>query len=99
MVKAAFRATGVFPFNPEIITAAQMKPAEATSTHAAFPLQQSSPVQVVMAAFHHYQRFSRWPSSLMKILTPSRGRVVALQGQATVDTPANLEVQVSQLHQ
>jgi hypothetical protein len=54
-VQAAFRATGVFPFNPDIITAAQMKPAEATSTHAAFPLQQSSPVHVVMAAFHHYQ--------------------------------------------
>ncbi|KAJ7874177.1 hypothetical protein B0H14DRAFT_3555565 [Mycena olivaceomarginata] len=54
-VQAAFRATGVFPFNPDVITAAQMKPAEATSTRAAFPLQQSSPVRAVMAAFHHYQ--------------------------------------------
>ncbi|KAJ7671942.1 hypothetical protein B0H17DRAFT_1141356 [Mycena rosella] len=54
-VKAVFQAMGVFPFNLEIITATQMKPAKVTSTHAAFLFQQLSPVRAVMAAFHHYQ--------------------------------------------
>ena len=54
-IQAAFRVTGIFPFDPTVITASQMKPAEATSTTAGFALPQSSPVRAVMAAFHHYQ--------------------------------------------
>jgi hypothetical protein len=55
MNQAAFRMTGIFPFDPMAITASQMKPTEATSTAAGFALPQSSPVCAVMAAFHHYQ--------------------------------------------
>ncbi|KLO14856.1 DDE-domain-containing protein [Schizopora paradoxa] len=43
-VKAAFRATGVHPYDPTIITEKQMKPSELTSTKTTFPLAQSSPV-------------------------------------------------------
>ncbi|KAF8142656.1 hypothetical protein K438DRAFT_2113177 [Mycena galopus ATCC 62051] len=55
LVKAAFAATGIHPFNRDVINAKQMKPSEATSTHAAFPLPQSSPVRAVLAAFHSHE--------------------------------------------
>lgn len=50
-VEAAFRATGVHPFNPDIITAEQMKPSMPSSTKDSFPLPQPSPVRAVIAAF------------------------------------------------
>ena len=53
-IKAAFAATGIHPFNPEIITPAQMQPSQPTSTKAGFPLPQASPVRAVMAAFGGY---------------------------------------------
>jgi hypothetical protein len=37
-VKAAFSATGIVPYNPNIITAEQMKPSKPYSTHGTFPL-------------------------------------------------------------
>jgi hypothetical protein len=53
LVKTAFRVTGIFPFDPTVISARQMKPAEATSVKGAFPMLQPSPVRAVMAAFRH----------------------------------------------
>jgi hypothetical protein len=50
---AAFRATGLVPFNPNIITPSQMKPNVPTAIKGAFPLPQPSPVCAVIAAFHH----------------------------------------------
>jgi hypothetical protein len=50
-VEAAFRATGIHPFNRDIILPSQMKPSLSTSVKGAFPLQQTSPVRAVMAAF------------------------------------------------
>jgi hypothetical protein len=44
-ILAAFEATGICPFNPDIITGDQMKPSLVTSTQAAFPLPQPSPVR------------------------------------------------------
>ena len=41
-VKLAFAATGIWPFNPDVIMPEQMKPAEATLTCSTFPLPQSS---------------------------------------------------------
>ncbi|KAF8179014.1 hypothetical protein K438DRAFT_1843418 [Mycena galopus ATCC 62051] len=52
-IQAAFRVTSIYPFNPNVIKNEQMKPAEATSVKAGFPLLQLSPVHAVMAAFHH----------------------------------------------
>jgi hypothetical protein len=37
-VKAAFAATGVYPFNPDAITKEQMKLSLPTSTKASFPI-------------------------------------------------------------
>jgi len=51
-ILAAFKATGIHPFNPDIIKPAQMKPSEATSVKGGFPLQHASPVMAVMAAFN-----------------------------------------------
>ena len=49
-VEAAFRATGVFPFNPNVIPEKAMKPSLPTSTKASFPLPQTSPVRAIIAA-------------------------------------------------
>jgi hypothetical protein len=51
-IRAAFRATGIVPFNPNVIKEQQMKPSLLTSTQATFPLPQPSPVRRVMAVFN-----------------------------------------------
>lgn len=50
-IRAAFSSTGIYPYNPEVIQPEQMMPSMATSTSATYPLQQTSPVRAVMAAF------------------------------------------------
>ena len=50
-IKAAFRVTGVYPFNPTVISEKQMKLSLTTSVEGSFPLVQASPVRAVMAAF------------------------------------------------
>ncbi|KIK02681.1 hypothetical protein K443DRAFT_5957 [Laccaria amethystina LaAM-08-1] len=54
-IRSAFKKTGIWPYNPDVITPEQMKPAEATSTRSTFPLPQSSPVRVFMGAFNSYE--------------------------------------------
>jgi hypothetical protein len=49
-VEAAFRATGIHPFNPEVIPETAVKASLPTSTKAGFPLVQPSPVRAVIAA-------------------------------------------------
>jgi hypothetical protein len=49
-VKAAFAATGVYPFNPNAIKEKQMAPSLPTSTKGTFPLPQPSPVRAIIAA-------------------------------------------------
>ncbi|KAG9032443.1 hypothetical protein FRB95_001496 [Tulasnella sp. JGI-2019a] len=51
-ILSAFSATGVWPFKHGTITAEQLEPAIIISTHAIFLLALSTPVQLVMAAFH-----------------------------------------------
>ena len=53
-VLAAFAATGLHPFNPEVITVMQMKPSEPTSVKGTFPLPQPSPVRAVMVTFDNH---------------------------------------------
>lgn len=50
-IKAAFEKTGVYPFNPNAISAKQMRPSEATSLTKAYPLPNPSPVAAIMEAF------------------------------------------------
>jgi hypothetical protein len=52
-IKAAFCVTGVHPFSCEAITEDQLKPSIPHSVKGSFPLPQPSPVQAVMAVFHH----------------------------------------------
>ena len=49
-VKATFEATGIVPFNPDMIKESQLKPSLMTSTKASFPLPQTSPVCAVISA-------------------------------------------------
>jgi hypothetical protein len=53
-VEAAFRATGIFPFNPDVIPEKAMKPSLPTSTKGSFPLLQPSPVHAIIAAFNSH---------------------------------------------
>jgi hypothetical protein len=53
-IMAAFKATGIHPFNPNVIKPTQMKPSENTSTQASFPQPQTSPTHAVMVAFCDY---------------------------------------------
>lgn len=52
-IRAAFEKTGVYPFNPEVITAEQLKPSEPTSIVGSLPIPMPSPVRAIMAAFNH----------------------------------------------
>lgn len=71
LVVAAFKATGIHPFDPTVISESQLKPSLATSTKASFPLPQPSPVRRVMSAFRANPptRFDTDPENL---IPPSR---------------------------
>jgi hypothetical protein len=56
-------AWGIHPFNPNIITAQQVKPSEPKSTHTAFVQPQSSPVRAVLAG---ELRIDRHPNPLYR---------------------------------
>lgn len=55
LIKAAFRVTGVFPFDRTVITERQMRPSEATSTQGTFTVTYTSPVYAIMMSFKTYQ--------------------------------------------
>ena len=81
-IRAAFRVTGVFPFNPDVITKKQMAPSLTTSTLATFPLPQSSPVQRVMAVFHYQPQVDIPTPSNTGTQTPNIG------GPSSVSEPS-----------
>ncbi|KIY48767.1 DDE-domain-containing protein, partial [Fistulina hepatica ATCC 64428] len=54
-VRAAFSSTGIHPFNPDIISAAQMKPSETTALMGGAPIEQPSPVKAIVNAFRSYR--------------------------------------------
>jgi hypothetical protein len=49
-IKATFTATGVFPFNPDIIPEKAMKPSLLSSIKGSFPLPQPSPIKAILSA-------------------------------------------------
>ncbi|RDB22968.1 hypothetical protein Hypma_009914 [Hypsizygus marmoreus] len=46
-IVAAFKATGIVPFNPDVITTEMLAPSITTSTHGQLPLPMESPVRVI----------------------------------------------------
>ena len=54
VIKAAFEATGIHPFNRNVIKPLQLKPSKAMSVKRSFPLPQASPVRVIMSAFRSH---------------------------------------------
>jgi hypothetical protein len=54
----AFRKTGVWPLNPNVVTSDMMAPSLETSSVGLLPLPQPSPVRVVAKVMHQYQRDS-----------------------------------------
>jgi len=77
-IKAAFSATGLYPFNPNAIKEKQTKPSLPTSTESSFPLPQPSPVQAIISAMgarpptalklspSHFESISRSPVTLTR---------------------------------
>ncbi|PPR07729.1 hypothetical protein CVT26_003722 [Gymnopilus dilepis] len=51
-IEAAFKKTGVVPFNPDVITEAMMAPSHTTSTQSGLPVPLSSPVRVMSDMIH-----------------------------------------------
>lgn len=62
-ISAAFRATGVHPYNPQVISPLKLKPSEETSTTTTFPLPLASPVRRVMAVYHQQGPSRRGPET------------------------------------
>jgi DDE superfamily endonuclease len=50
-IEAAFRATGVYPFDRTVIKLKQMKPSETTSVKGPFAITQTSPVCAIISSF------------------------------------------------
>ena len=72
-IKAAFEATGVHPFNPDVITEKQMQPSLPTSTRGSFPLTQPSPVRAILKAMANQPptSFDISPTLAQPIASPS----------------------------
>ena len=53
-VKAAFSATGIYPFSRDVVSSEKMGPSEALSTNPPIPGILATPVQKVVSAFSYY---------------------------------------------
>jgi DDE superfamily endonuclease len=62
-IKAAFRKTGVIPFNPDVVTTDMMAPSQETSTRAAVPIQQSGPIKTMSEMIIDYLDYQRITTS------------------------------------
>ncbi|KAF5390901.1 hypothetical protein D9757_003917 [Collybiopsis confluens] len=84
-VQKAFEVTGIYPYNPNVVTPEQMKPAEPLSIKGSFALTQTSPVKAIMRGFRTYcsTRLDASPSNA----SPSHRHVVALSSRITLNTP------------
>ncbi len=51
---SAFKATGVVPFNPDVVTEEKMAPSLETSTQHCLPVEMESPVQAVSSLIRDY---------------------------------------------
>jgi hypothetical protein len=54
-IRAAFKKTGAWPFNPEVVTKDMMAPSLKTSAIAQLLLPQASPVRAISGAIRQYQ--------------------------------------------
>jgi hypothetical protein len=77
-IRAAFSSTGICPFNPDVITAEQMKPSHVTSIKAALPISMSSPVRAIVSAFakHPPTRFEAAPDHNVQDASASYGQTL-----------------------
>ncbi|KAJ3977058.1 hypothetical protein EV361DRAFT_958213 [Lentinula raphanica] len=53
-IKAAFRKTGVIPFDPSVVTAEMMAPSQTTSVQAVAPIRQITPVRIMTDMVQDY---------------------------------------------
>jgi hypothetical protein len=62
-IKAAFRKTGVIPFNPDVVTTDMMAPSQETSTRATVPIQQSGPIKTISEIIIDYIDYQKIATS------------------------------------
>ncbi|KAE9384097.1 hypothetical protein BT96DRAFT_1008430 [Gymnopus androsaceus JB14] len=91
-VKAAFSATGIFPFNPGVICPEQLVPAEAMSIKGSFTLTQTSLIRAIMTTFRTYQPtlFDTSPSHALlpsSVQAPIASLSCAINPPSPVTTP------------
>lgn len=82
---SAFEKTGVYPFNPEVITKQQMKTSEPTSTIGSLPIPLPSPVRAIMAVFNHRNLTAFDISPDTHTQNPDHNPVVTQRLDSTVD--------------
>ncbi|KAF8124242.1 hypothetical protein EV363DRAFT_1299941 [Boletus edulis] len=58
MIKAAFKKTVVWPWNPNVVTEQMMAPSFETSLEGKLPLPQPSPVHAISLAMSQYRKFT-----------------------------------------
>lgn len=51
-ILSSFRATGIWPYDPEVIKVEQMRPSEGNAVWTGLPNTASSPVKAMVAAFY-----------------------------------------------
>ncbi|KIK93752.1 hypothetical protein PAXRUDRAFT_39500, partial [Paxillus rubicundulus Ve08.2h10] len=57
LIRTAFEKTGVWPFNPNVVTREMMAPSLETSSQGHIPLPQPSPVRAVASLMRQYHKF------------------------------------------
>jgi hypothetical protein len=59
LVRMAFEKTGIWPYNPNVVTKEMMAPSLETSSQGHLPLFQPSPVRAVSSMMRQYQKLHR----------------------------------------
>jgi hypothetical protein len=92
-IRSAFEATGVWPFNPEVVTAEMMAPSLEMSSKNQLPLLQASPIRAINSVMCQYLRDRTTVTSTTSPMAgPSAGdmqtRLGYDQDDPFVDTPS-----------
>jgi hypothetical protein len=64
-IRATFRKTGVWPFNPDVVTKDMMAPSLVTSSVGHLPILQPSPVKALTTIIHQYHEDQTPQSTLL----------------------------------
>jgi hypothetical protein len=89
LIKTAFRKTGIWPFNPNVITADMLAPSKETSIQSHLPVPTSSqPVQILAAMLQELQITGDTPDSDADVISEGqRAGPSSTRNQSTTTSP------------